>query len=260
MYLKPCPSCADQVLVRDLQVLEEELVGLVVDHVGDRPHRQAVADGVAQVDDEDRHAFALLHHVGQRRGARQQDHQVAVLDAADPHLLAVDHPAVAAVLTARGLDLGGVGAGAGLGDAHALQAQSRRGDGRQITLLLLGTAVAQQRAHVVHLAVAGAGIAAAAVDLFHDHAGLGQAQARAAIVLRDQRGQPAGLGQRVDELGLGVAARAIHGAKVLVGELRAQRCARHRGCPGIDRGQRRIHGRCLGKWPSMPQRRGAGSS
>jgi hypothetical protein len=49
--------------------------------------------------------------------------------------------------------------------------------------LLLVRAVAQQRAHVVHLAVAGAGIAAAAVDLFHDHRGFGQAQARAAVFL-----------------------------------------------------------------------------
>ena len=45
----------------------------------------------------------------------------------------------------------------------------------------------------------------AAVDLFHDHRGFGQRQARAAVFLRDQRRQPAGLGQRVDE-GFGVAA------------------------------------------------------
>ena len=95
MYLKPLPFLADQVLGRDLEVVEEQLVGLVVDHVRDRPHRQAVADRVAQVDDEDRHAFGLLLHVGERRRAREQDHQVGVLDARDPHLLAVDDVAVA---------------------------------------------------------------------------------------------------------------------------------------------------------------------
>ena len=65
-------------------------------------------------------------------------------------------------------------------------------------LLLLGRAVAQQRAHVVHLAMAGAGVAAAAVDLFHDHRGFRQAQARTAVFLGNQRRQPAGLGERID--------------------------------------------------------------
>ena len=47
---------ADQVLGGNLEVVEEELVGLVVDHVEDRPHGHAVSDRLAQVDDEDRHA------------------------------------------------------------------------------------------------------------------------------------------------------------------------------------------------------------
>src|SRR5256885_14091323 len=114
----------------------------------------------------------------------------------------------AILLDGAGLDLGGVRARGGLGHAHGLQAPFARGDARQVLLLLRLRAVAQQRAHVVHLAVAGARVAAAAVDLFHDHAGLGQAQARAAVLLRDQRGQPAGLGQRVHE-GLGIGALLV---------------------------------------------------
>ena len=70
MYLKPLAFLADQVLGRDLQVVEEQLVGLVVDHVGDRPHRQPPPDRLAQVDDEDRQASALLLHLGQRRVVR----------------------------------------------------------------------------------------------------------------------------------------------------------------------------------------------
>src|SRR5690606_16901755 len=43
---------ADQAAGGDFQVVEEQLIGLVVDHVGDRLHGQAVADGFAQVDQE----------------------------------------------------------------------------------------------------------------------------------------------------------------------------------------------------------------
>jgi hypothetical protein len=32
----------------------------------------------------------LLRHLGERRRARQQDHQIRVLDARDPDLLAID--------------------------------------------------------------------------------------------------------------------------------------------------------------------------
>jgi hypothetical protein len=52
-----------------------------------------------------------------------------------------------------------------LGHAHRLQPPLAARDLRQVVLLLRLAAVAQQGAHVVHLAVAGAGVAAAAVDL-----------------------------------------------------------------------------------------------
>ena len=154
MYLKPLPFLADQVLGRDLQVVEEQLVGLVVDHVRDRPHGQALADRLVQVDDEDRHALGLLLHLGQRRRARQQDHQVGVLHARDPHLLAVDDVAVALLHRGR-LDLGRVGAGRRLGHAPSTAGAARRSrcSGRYFSFCAFA-AVAQQRAHVVHLAVA----------------------------------------------------------------------------------------------------------
>ena len=174
--LEALPFLADQVLGRDLEVVEEQLVGLVVDHVGDRPHRQPVADRLAQVDDEDRHAFGLLLHLGERRGARQQDHQVGVLHARDPDLLAVDDVAVALLHRGR-LDLRGVGAGGRLGHAPSTAGAARRSRSSAGTARFCASrAVAQQRAHVVHLAVAGAGVAAGAVDLLHDHRGLGQAR------------------------------------------------------------------------------------
>ncbi|CAM2153002.1 hypothetical protein PT2222_20033 [Paraburkholderia tropica] len=211
---------ADEIFRRNFEVVEEQLVGLVIDHVQNRLHGQALADGFAQIDDEDRHAFAFLFHVRKRRGAREQDHQVGMLHARDPHLLAVDHITVA-LAHGRGLDLRGVGAGGRFGHAHRLQAQFAVGDLRQILALLFFGAVAQQRAHVVHLAVARARVAAAAVDLFHDHRRFGEAESRAAVLLRNQRGEPARLRERVDE-GFGIAARFVDLAVIFVRKLAAQ--------------------------------------
>ena len=41
MYLKPLPSSPIRFSAGNLEVVEEELVGLVVDHVDDRPHGHA---------------------------------------------------------------------------------------------------------------------------------------------------------------------------------------------------------------------------
>ena len=94
----------------------------MVDHVADGPQREAGPSALAQIDQENREAFGFLLHLGQRRGARQQQHQVGMLHARDPDFLAVDDVAVAPPL-GEGLDLGGVGAGGGLGDGERLQAQ-----------------------------------------------------------------------------------------------------------------------------------------
>ena len=147
-----------------------------------------------------------------------------MLDAADPDFLAVDDIAVALAHRGR-LELGGVGAGRRLGDAHRLQAQFAARDLRQIKVLLRLGAVPQQRAHIVHLAVAMAGIAAGAVDLLHHHRRLGQPEARAAIFLGDHGGQPAGLGQRVDELD-GIGRGLIMRAVIFRRKFRAERAQR----------------------------------
>ena len=64
------------------------------------------------------------------------------------------------------------GSGVGLGDAESLQAQLAGGNLRQIALFLFGVAVAQQRAHGIHLRVARRGDAAGVIDLFEDNARL----------------------------------------------------------------------------------------
>ncbi len=211
----------DQAIEWQLQVVEEQLVGFVVDHIGDGLHGQAVADGLAQVDEEDRHAFGLFLHLSQRRGARQQDHQVGMLHPRDPHLLAVDHVLVTA-FDRGGLDFGGVGAGGGLGDAHRLQAQFTAGQFGQIEAFLCFAAMPQQGEHVVHLAVNGAGVAAAAVHFFKNHRRLRQAQTGAAVSFRDHCRQPAGVGQGFDE-GFGEAFLIVDPAPVSGIEFGAQR-------------------------------------
>ncbi len=64
---------ADQILRGDLEVLDEELVGILVEHVADRAHLEPVPDRLTQIHDEDRHAFGFLFDVGERRGTGEQD-------------------------------------------------------------------------------------------------------------------------------------------------------------------------------------------
>ena len=160
----------------------------------------------AHVDDEGGEPVGAPLRLVARRGAREQQHQVGVLGAAGPHLLAVHHVMVALAL-GEGAQRGGVGAAGRLGDAERLQAQFAGGDLRQVLLLLLRRAMPQDGAHDVHLRVAGGAVAAFGVDRLEDRRGGGQRQAGAAVFLGDQRGEIAGLGQGVDELG-GIVALA----------------------------------------------------
>ena len=121
----------------------------------------------------------------------------------------------------RRLQLRRVGAGRRLGDAEGLQPQLAAGDLRQELALLRVGAVPQQRAHRVHLRVARAGVAAAAVDLLEDDRRLGDAEARAAVLLGNQRREVAGVGQRLDER-VGIRARGVELAPVAVGKRLAQ--------------------------------------
>ena len=209
---------ADQVLGGHLQVVEEHLAGVVVDHGVDLLDLDTLALGRIEVDQEHGEALGALFDLVGRRGAGEQQHQVGVQHAAGPNLLAVDDVAVVALLLGARLELGGVGAGGRLGDAEGLQAQRARGDARQVLLLLRGAAVPQHRAHGVHLGVAGRRVAAGLVHGLEDGAAGRQRQAGSAVLLRDQRAEVAGLGERVDELGwVGACVVELH--PVGVGEL-----------------------------------------
>src|SRR3546814_8937383 len=86
---------------------------------------------------------------------------------AGPYLLAVDDIAVA-VAVRPGLELRRVRAGRRLGDAESLEAQLAAGDLRQVFPLLLLAAMPEQRAHGVHLGMAGCGAAPGRVNRLQD--------------------------------------------------------------------------------------------
>ncbi len=192
----------------------------MVHHGADRPDGHAVAHRRAHIDDEGGQPVGAPLCLVAWRGTRQQQHQVGVFRAAGPHLLAVHHVMVA-VASGEGAQRGGVGAAGRLGDAERLKAQFAGGDLRQVILFLLGRTVPQDGAHDVHLRVAGRAVAALGVDRLEDRCGGRQWQARAAVFLRDQRGEVASFGQRLDELG-GIGAVAVQPAPVFTWEAGAE--------------------------------------
>ncbi len=172
-----------------------------------------------QVDDENRHAFGFFLDLSHRRCAREQDHQVGMLDARDPHLLAIHHITVT-LPDCRGFELGGVRACRRFCHRHGLQAQLAAGDARQILGFLRVRPMAQQGTHVVHLAMAGTRVATAAIDFFHDDRCFSQTQPGTTVFLRDHHRQPASFGQCVNKF-FRVAAFFINTAKILIGIMRA---------------------------------------
>ena len=207
---------ADEVLGRHLELVEEQLVRLVIDHVGDGAKGQSVPKAWRRSTMKSDRPSDLRLTSRQRRRAREQQHQVRVPDAGDPDLLAVDDVPIA-LAHGRGLEPGRVRAARRLGDRHRLQPQLAGGNRGQIRPLLRLGAVAHQHIHHVHLAVTGTGVAAAAIDLFHDDRGFGEAQARAAVLRWDQRREPPSFREGIDELG-GVGALGVDFAKIFIGK------------------------------------------
>src|SRR5215210_1490815 len=89
---------ADQGARRYRQVLEDELVGLVVDHDPPGLYREAVAYRLAQLEDKDREPLGLAVHLVSGRRPRQKDHGVRMLDAGDVDLAPVDDVMVSVTL------------------------------------------------------------------------------------------------------------------------------------------------------------------
>ena len=174
------------------------------------------------VDEEHRQALgALLATWSTRRGARQQQHQVGVLGAGGPDLLAVDD-VVVAVASARVCSCSVSVPVVGSVTPKACSRSSPRGDLRQILALLLVAAVPQQRAHVYICAWQAPALQPDAWISSRIARGGAQRQAGAAVLLGDQRREPAGLGQRLRRTPSG-SRLGLELAPVLAGKVR--RCA-----------------------------------
>ena len=170
--------------------------------------------GEPHVDQKDREAVGARSCAASRGVVRaMQQHEIGMLGARGPHLLAVDD-VVIALAPGRGGKAQHVGARGRLGHPEGLQPQLAARDQGQPARLLGVAAVPQQRAHRVHLGMAGGAVAAAGVDLLQDGGSLDQRETAAAIFLRDQGGQKAGLRQRLDELGSDRRARDRAGANI----------------------------------------------
>ena len=124
---------ADQVLGRHAHVVEEHFRGGVVHHGADRADGQALHR--PHIDHEHRQSFGALLDLFARRGAREQQHQIRMLGARGPDLLAVDDVVRVAFAHRGGAKAERVGARGRLGDAERLQAQLALGDARQPALL-----------------------------------------------------------------------------------------------------------------------------
>jgi hypothetical protein len=155
-----------------------------------------------------------------------------------PDLLAVDDKFIA-LANRRGAQAQGVGAAGRLGHAEGLEADIAAGDLRQPFGFLFNAAVAQQRAHGVHLGVAGRAVAPAFVDFIEDRRRRVDAEPGAAVFLGDQHGEETVVGQRLDEFA-GIGPLAVQLAPVFAGKIGAQRA--HGVANGLDFGVRGLRG------------------
>ena len=116
-----------------------------------------------------------------------------MLGADRPDLLAV-HDIFGALAAGEGAQGRRVRAAGRLRDPKGLEPEFASRDLRQIFSLLLLPAVPQDRAHRVHLGMAGAAIAAFRLDGLQNGGRRRDSETRAAIFLGDQHGEIAGLG------------------------------------------------------------------
>ncbi len=212
---------ADPVLHRHRQVVDEELVGID----GAAPHLRDFArvDVLAvEVRVEKTQALGAALDLLERRGAREDQHLGRDLRGRDPDFLSRHHIAVVAFAHRLGLELERLQSDVGLGDREArlvLPGDQRR---QHAPLLLL---VAEHHDGVepedVHVQRRGARHAGAELrDGLHQDRRLGDAEARAAVFLRDADAEPAVIGKGAMKV-VREAAFLILAEPVIVAEPRA---------------------------------------
>ena len=141
----------------------------MVQHGAERTHGEALQ--VTDVNQKDGQTLGAPTHLRQRGGTRQQEHQVGLQHPRDKDFLPIHYVRIA-VPHRCSLQLRGVRTRIRFGHAKGLQAQGAIGDLWQIARLLRLRTMAQQRAHNVHLRVAGGGIAAGMMHFLQNKAGL----------------------------------------------------------------------------------------
>ena len=140
-----------------------------------------------------------------------------MLGARRPDLLAVDNIGVIALFDRRGAQRQRIGAAGRLGHAKRLKTQLAGRNLGQIFRFLPVGAVPQNRAHRIHLGVAGGAVAAGFLDFLHDGGGGGDAETAAAEFFRYQHRQEAGISQLFHKFGR-IGALAVLFAPVFAGE------------------------------------------
>ena len=160
------PLFADQAISRNLHIFEKQDVRMMIEHHLKRLDFQLPAC-LAHVNQEDRQTFGLVLQRLIRRGAGQQQHKIGLFGARDEDFLTVDDVFAAASDRAC-LQPRGFRSGIRFRHGKGLQPQFAARDFWQIAPLLFFAAVTKQRAHRVHLRVAGETITRRVVDLFED--------------------------------------------------------------------------------------------
>ena len=174
----------------------------------------------SQVHQKQRQPFRLLLHLRQRRRPRQQQHQIGMLNPRNPHFLPVDDVVVASA-DGNGLGLRRVCAGCRFGDGKRLKPKSSGGDVWQVGALLRVRAVSNERAHHIHLRVARTRVRARSIDLFENDRSFRHTESAAAVLLGNERSEPAGIGQRLYER-FGILGPLVERSPVAAVEARTQ--------------------------------------
>jgi hypothetical protein len=91
----------DEVLGRHAEIIKENFVGVVTDHCLDGLDCQSAAYGVPHVDEEDREPIGPTHPFADRAGSGEQEHEIRVVCARRPYLLAIDDIHIAAAYGGR---------------------------------------------------------------------------------------------------------------------------------------------------------------
>src|SRR5262245_38044318 len=121
-----------------------------------------------------------------------------MLRARDENFLPVNDIPVS-LANGAGFDARCLGPGIGFGHGKCLQAQFASSDPWKVSPLLFFTAVPKQRAHGVHLSVAGAGIAATMIDFFQNDARFRNTESGSSVLFWNQGGQISATGKCVYE-------------------------------------------------------------